>query len=207
MIPFSRVLHTLRAGAVALALFTVLLGLFYPLALAGVGSAFFPRQAAGSLIEDASGRPIGSALLAQQPVSGKEADSWFYPRPSAGEGQASNASPADPAYLSLVEQRRREVSEREGIAPERVPAEALAASGSGLDPHISRAYAEVQAPRVARRAGLPEETVRLLVAQNAQPSALRGSLGSPRSAPVNVTTLNAAVARCRENQQNHPTIG
>ncbi|MEJ4098947.1 potassium-transporting ATPase subunit C [Corynebacterium mastitidis] len=204
MIPFSRVLRTLRAGAVALALFTALLGLCYPLALAGVGSAFFPRQAAGSLIEDASGRAVGSALLAQQPVPGEEADAWFYPRPSAGEGQASNASPSDPAYLALVEQRRREVSEREGIAPERVPAEALAASGSGLDPHISRAYAELQVPRVARRTGLPEEAVLHLVAQNTQPSALRGSLDEP---PVNVTTLNAAVARYREAHDNPTTIG
>ncbi|KQB86239.1 potassium-transporting ATPase subunit C [Corynebacterium lowii] len=192
MIPSRTVLRTARSALVTVGLFTVILGLCYPLTLVGIGMIALPHQAAGSPLYDASGQVRGSALLAQQPQQQQPQHAgWFYPRPSAGEGQASNMSPADPAYAALVEQRRVEVAEREQVAPQEVPAEAVAASGSGLDPHISRTYAEMQVPRVARNTGLAEGTLRRLIAQNQQPFALNGSADGP---PVNVTTLNAAVA-------------
>ncbi|MBC3185667.1 potassium-transporting ATPase subunit C [Corynebacterium sp. zg-331] len=183
----ARLRRTVRAGAVALAVFTLILGLCYPLGMVGFGALVLPHQAAGSLLYDAAGTPRGSVLLAQPAPDGGAANgparAWFYPRPSAGEGRASHASPADPAYRETVEHRRREVAARESLPPSEVPPEALAASGSGLDPHVSRAYAEAQVPRVARYSGLPEETLRNLIARHGH-----GSL-------VNVTTLNAAVAQ------------
>ncbi|WPF68306.1 potassium-transporting ATPase subunit C [Corynebacterium sp. 21KM1197] len=182
----SRALHTARTSGVALALFTLILGVAYPLCLAGFGAVALPHQAAGSPLYDPAGNPRGSALLAQPPRPGD--DSWFYPRPSAGAGQASNASPADPAYRQQVEERRREVAARESLAPEAVPPEALAASGSGLDPHVSREYAEAQVPRVSRHTGIPEARLGDLIAHNIARNHQRGGL-------VNVTTLNAAVAQ------------
>lgn len=187
MMSFSRALRTARAGLVALALFTLILGLAYPLSLVGFGAVALPHQAAGSLLYDSAGNPRGSSLLAQSSPAGE--NSWFYARPSAGEGRASQSSPADPAYLQEVERRRREVSTRESLDPSEVPAEALAASASGLDPHISQAYAEAQVPRVSRHTGVSEARLRDLIARNRQHGVLaRGDL-------VNVTTLNAALAQ------------
>ncbi|KQB83137.1 potassium-transporting ATPase subunit C [Corynebacterium oculi] len=185
--PLSRALRAARAGGVALALFTLILGLCYPLFLVGFGAVVLPHQAAGSPLYDSAGNLRGSALLAQAP----QGDAWFYPRPSAGAGQASNASPADPAHRQEVEERRRDVSAREHLAPGEVPPEALTASGSGLDPHVSQEYAEAQVPRVARHTGLSEARLRDLIARSRQRHALPGS---PGGALVNVTTLNAALA-------------
>jgi len=189
--------HSL-AGLRTLVLMTLVLGLAYPLAITGIAQVTMPWQANGSLV-DAAGRhvtdpkdAVGSALLGQR-TDGK---TLFEPRPSAaGDGwdplntYGSNYGPQDPRLLTAIKDRRADVARREGVAPGAVPADALTASASGLDPDISRAYAELQVPRVARANGLTDEEVRRLVDQHTSGRTL-GVLGEPR---VNVLELNIAV--------------
>lgn len=179
------------AGLRLLVVLTVVLGLAYPLAVYGVGR-LVPGRADGSMLT-VDGEVVGSTLLGQQFAG----DEWFLPRPSvAGDGYdplasgASNLGPENPDLLATVEQRRAEVADREGVDPSRVPADAVTASGSGLDPDISPEYAALQVPRVARVRGLAEATVRDLVAAATTGREL-GFLGAPR---VNVLELNAALA-------------
>jgi K+-transporting ATPase ATPase C chain len=174
-----------------LVVLTVVVGLAYPLVVYGVGR-LVPGRADGSMLE-VRGSVVGSTLIGQ-PFSG---DEWFVPRPSAaGAGYdprasgASNLGPNNPTLLATVEARVREVAQREGVDPSAVPADAVTASGSGLDPDISPAYAALQVPRVARARGLDEATVRRLVADATTGRDL-GFLGEPR---VNVLRLNAALA-------------
>lgn len=178
------------AGLRVLLVLTVLTGLLYPLAVFGVGR-LVPDRADGSMVE-VDGEVVGSRLIGQ-PFDG---DEWFLPRPSAaGEGYdplasgASNLGPENPDLLAAVEQRRAEVAEREGVDPALAPPDAVTASASGLDPHISPAYADLQVARVARARGLDEDTVRRLVAEATTGREL-GILGEPR---VNVLELNAAL--------------
>lgn len=178
------------AGLRVLLILTVVLGGFYPLAVYGVGR-LVPDRADGSLLE-IDGQVVGSRLIGQA----FDGDEWFRSRPSAaGDGYdplasgASNLGPENPDLLAAVEQRRTDVAEREDVEPEDVPADAVTASGSGLDPHISPAYAELQVPRVARVRGLDEAVVRELVADATTEREL-GFLGEPR---VNVVQLNAAL--------------
>jgi K+-transporting ATPase ATPase C chain len=190
---------------------TVLLGVIYPLAMTGAAQALFHSNANGSVIQ-VGGKDVGSSLIGQaytQPVmkNGKpevgadgkpvlEADPmWFQTRPSAvdydamGSG-ASQFGPNNPDLLALVAQRRADVAKLEGVNPAQVPPDALTASGSGLDPDISPAYAALQVNRVAQERGLPVATVQQLVKQNTKGRVL-GFLGEPR---VNVVTLNADLA-------------
>lgn len=167
--------------------FTVVLGLAYPVAVFGVGRVVAPAQADGSLIMS-DGAPVGSSLLAQ-PVTG---DQFFHPRPSAVEwdpasSSASNLGPDQPALVEAIEANRDEVASRESVAPDTVPVDAVTASGSGLDPHISVAYATLQLPRVAAANGLSADTLRDLVAEHTS-SGVNAFLGQPS---VNTTTLNA----------------
>lgn len=178
------------AGLRVLLVLTVLTGLLYPLAVFGVGR-LVPDRADGSMIE-VDGEVVGSRLLGQ-PFDG---DEWFLPRPSAaGEGYdplasgASNLGPENADLLDAVERRRAEVAAREGVDETLVPPDAVTASASGLDPHISPAYADLQVARVARARGLDEDTVRRLVAEATTGREL-GVLGEPR---VNVLELNAAL--------------
>lgn len=179
------------AGLRVLLVLTVLTGVMYPLAVFGVGR-LMPDRADGSMVE-VDGRVVGSSLIGQ-PFEG---DAWFLPRPSAaGEGYdplatgASNLGPENPDLLAAVERHRAEVAEREGVAPDLVPPDAVTASASGLDPHISPEYAALQVPRVAQARGIAEDIVQgLVVAATAQRDL--GVLGEPR---VNVIELNAALA-------------
>ncbi|WP_250444413.1 potassium-transporting ATPase subunit KdpC [Actinotalea sp. C106] len=183
----------LRQSVVGLRLLlvlTVLTGLLYPAAVYAVGRTM-PERADGSMIE-VDGQVVGSRLLGQ-PFEG---DEWFLPRPSAaGDGYdplatgASNLGPENPDLLATVEERRAEVADREGVDPAEVPADALTASGSGLDPHVSPEYAALQVARVARHRGLDEGTVRGLVVEATTDREL-GLLGAPR---VNVLELNVAL--------------
>jgi len=139
------------------------------------------------------GRPAGSALIGQT----FDGPGWFQPRPSAAgddyDPQASGASnlgPDNPDLVASIAERRAAVAASNGVDPAAVPADALTASGSGLDPDISPAYAQIQVARVARERGLPEATVEQLVAQNTAGRDL-GFIGEPT---VNVVTLNAALA-------------
>lgn len=179
------------AGLRVLLVLTVVTGLVYPVAVYGVGR-LVPDRADGSMLE-VDGRVVGSRLIGQ-PFDG---DEWFWPRPSvAGDGYdplasgASNLGPENTDLLDAVEQRRVEVAEREGVEPALVPPDAVTASASGLDPHISPAYADLQVARVASARGLDEDTVRGLVAAATTGREL-GVLGEPR---VNVLEVNAALA-------------
>lgn len=189
------------AGLRVLLGFTVLLGIIYPLAVTGVGQLVFPWQANGSLLTSAGTHAtsptdasvIGSALIGQ----GFEGPEWFHPRPSnAGDGYdtlasaGSNLGPNNPDLLATVAERRQAVAEEEDVDPALVPADALTASGSGLDPDISPAYARLQVARIAEARGLPADAVAALVADSARGRTLR-VLGEPR---VNVLRLNLALA-------------
>jgi potassium-transporting ATPase KdpC subunit len=170
---------------------TLLLGVAYPTAVWAVGRVVPDRADGSPLVVD--GQVRGSRLVGQA----FDGPGWFLPRPSAaGDGYdalasgASNLGPQNPDLLATVERRRTEVAAREGVSPAAVPADAVTASASGLDPDISPAYAALQVPRVARERGLPEARVRVLVADATSGRDL-GFLGEPR---VDVVTLNAAVA-------------
>ena len=177
------------AGLRVLLLMTVVLGIAYPLTVMGVGQLFGGR-ADGSLITR-DGEVVGSALIGQA----FEGDTWFLPRPSAaGDGygydplstSASNLGPENAELFATIEERRAEVAAREDIAPSDVPPDALTASGSGLDPHISPEYARLQVDRVARARSLDPEQVSALVEDHSQGRIL-GFLGEER---VNVLELN-----------------
>jgi K+-transporting ATPase ATPase C chain len=176
-----------------LALLTVVLGLLYPLAVLGVAQ-LVPARADGSLVRDAEGTVVGSALIGQQFTG----DEWFLPRPSAaGDGYdprasgASNLGPNNPDLLADVGQRQAEIAAREGVAVDQIPPDAVTASASGLDPHISPEYARLQVARVAGARGLPQREVAALVEQHVQGRDL-GFIGAPR---VNVLELNLALLR------------
>ena len=179
------------AGLRLLLVLTVVLGLAYPMAVFGVGR-LVPDRADGSMLT-VDGSVVGSRLIGQA----FDGDEWFLPRPSvAGDGYdplasgASNLGPENPDLLATVTERKQEVADREGVDPSAVPADAVTASGSGLDPDISPEYARLQVDRVARARGLDPDAVRQLVDDHVKGRDL-GFLGEPR---VNVLELNAALA-------------
>lgn len=178
------------AGLRLLLVMTVLLGVGYPLAVWAAGQAFGDRADGQPVSYD--GRVVGSRLLGQQ----FEGASWFHGRPSANDYDSlasapSNLGPSNPDLLATIAERRAQVAQTEGVDPAAVPPDALTASGSGLDPHISPAYAALQVPRVARARGLSEAAVRRLVAASTTGRSL-GFLGEP---VVNVLELNVALQR------------
>jgi K+-transporting ATPase ATPase C chain len=172
--------------------FTVLTGVAYPLAVTGIAQVAFPARADGSLIEQ-EGEVVGSRLIGQA-FSGPR---YFHPRPSAaGDGydamasSPSNLGPSNLDLLAAVRQRQLEYRRDNGLSSSvAVPIDAVTASGSGLDPHISLANARLQAPRVARARGLPLDRVLALVHEHTDGRSL-GVLGEPG---VNVLELNLAL--------------
>ncbi|MGN6695165.1 MAG: K(+)-transporting ATPase subunit C [Aquihabitans sp.] len=172
---------------------TVLLGILYPLAITGIGQAAFGLKADGSLIHDASGQVVGSALIGQT----FDGDQWFQPRPSAaGDGydptssSSSNLGPTNPELLDAVAERVAAYRSLNGLADDaEVPVDAVTASGSGLDPQISVANARLQAARVASARGLTERQVDRLIDAHTQGRSL-GFLGEEG---VNVVELNLAL--------------
>lgn len=185
------VLRQLLAGARLLLVMTVLLGLAYPLGVTLIAQ-LFPANAEGSLVRNAEGVVVGSALLGQA-VEGPQ---WFRGRPSASDysgetSGGSNLSPVSPEQATAVAEREQELLEANPQAVGPVPADALTASGSGLDPHISVAYAHWQVPRVAEATGIPAADLEQLIADATDP-ALLGYLGEPG---VNVTRLNLALSQ------------
>jgi K+-transporting ATPase ATPase C chain len=183
----------LRPALVALVLLTALTGFAYPLAITGIAQAAFPEQANGSLLRDGSGAVIGSRLIGQ-PFSDP---GYFHPRPSAaGDGYDSSASsgsnlgPTSADLMGAVTERVAAYREENGLSADTaVPVDAVTASGSGLDPHISVANAMLQLPRVASARGVTEADVRELVDEHTDGRAL-GILGEPG---VNVLELNLAL--------------
>lgn len=190
----------------AVLFFTVLLGLAYPLVMTGVSQVAFHSNANGSIVQVA-GKDTASDLIGQaytQDSGKKDADGnaimvadpkWFQTRPSAvdydGKGSsASQLGPNNADLLAMVEERRKTVAALEGVQESQVPPDAVTASGSGLDPAISPAYAALQVNRVARERGLDVAKVQQLVKENTKGRTL-GFLGEPY---VNVVTLNNALA-------------
>lgn len=203
-------LLTRQAGAALrlLIVMTVLLGVLYPLAVWGVSRLpGLAGNAEGSLRTGADGQPVGSSLIGVNPVAADPAaDPFFHTRPSAsaeddvklGAGEpstsgGSNKGGFDADLLTAVQERRAAIGARDGVDPALVPPDAVTASASGVDPHISPAYAELQVPRVARVTGLTDAEVRTLVEQHTDGRFL-GFLGEPG---VNVTDLNLAVRAAR----------
>ena len=183
----------------ALLIFTVVLGVGYPLLITGIGQLALPAQANGSLVRS-DGAVVGSALIGQSftDADGAALPEWFQSRPSAagagydgGASSGSNYGPENPDLISAIENRRSAIESLESVAASEIPADALTASGSGLDPHISPAYALLQVPRVAEARGIPEAQVRALVEAFIQGRDL-GYLGEPT---VNVLQLNIALAK------------
>ena len=183
----------------ALLIFTVVLGVGYPLLITGVGQLALPSQSNGSLVRS-DGAVVGSALIGQSftDADGTALPEWFQSRPSAagagydgGASSGSNYGPENPDLISAIENRRSAIESLESVAASEIPADALTASASGLDPHISPAYALLQVPRVAEARGIPETQVRALVETFIQGRDL-GYLGEPT---VNVLQLNIALAK------------
>ncbi|OII24633.1 potassium-transporting ATPase subunit KdpC [Curtobacterium sp. MCBA15_013] len=177
---------------------TVVLGIAYPLAVWGVGQAAFHDQANGSMVTSSDGTVVGSSLIGQS-FDGRGADRWFQSRPSAagekgydaGASSGSNLGPSNPDLLRSVQERRAAVAKADGVPVSEVPADAVTASGSGLDPDISPEYALQQVSRVAAARGMSESAVRTLVEQHTEARQL-GFLGEP---VVNVLELNLALAK------------
>ena len=172
---------------------TVLTGLIYPLTLTGIARLLFPWQSAGSLVSRGS-QLVGSAIIGQNFA----APQYFHSRPSAagdkgydasGSG-GSNLGPTNKTLIETVRKRLKDELETDpGVGPSQVPVDLLTASGSGLDPEISPAAAEVQVARVAKARGLSQDTVALMVHQNTRGRWL-GIIGEPG---VNVLSLNLAL--------------
>ncbi|WP_285038533.1 potassium-transporting ATPase subunit KdpC [Plantibacter sp. lyk4-40-MEA-4] len=178
---------------------TVVLGVGYPLIVTGIGQATMSWQANGSAVTE-GGETVGSALIGQSftDADGKPLPQWFQSRPSAagdgydgGASSGSNLGPENTDLVVSIEERRAAIAAFEDVDPSSIPADALTASASGLDPHISPAYALLQVPRVAAERGLDEGAVRALVERLTQGPDL-GYLGE---STVNVLQLNLAVAR------------
>ncbi len=171
---------------------TVLLGFIYPVVVWGIAQIVFPSQANGSLVIR-DGHPIGSILIGQN----FSQDKYFHPRPSAAGDKGydasnsggSNLGPTNKALIDEVRARVSAVSKEDGPTPDGVPADLVTASGSGLDPEISPAAAELQVARVARARGIGEDAVRAIVRQNTR-QRWAGVLGEPG---VNVLELNLAL--------------
>jgi K+-transporting ATPase ATPase C chain len=178
---------------VATLFFAVILCGLYPLIVFGAAQLLFPNQANGSLLVDKSG-VRGSTLLAQNFTGVK----YFHPRPSAAGSNGydptssggSNLGPTSSNLVANITQNIATYRSDNGLATNAVvPADAVTASASGLDPHISVANTELQIPRVAKARGISEDRVRELVRQNTNARDL-GVFGEPR---VNVMTLNFAL--------------
>jgi len=190
----KNILAEFGRSIVATIFFAIILCGLYPLVVYGVGQLLFPHQANGSLLMDKSGAIRGSELLAQNFTGA----GYFHPRPSAAgsngyDATSSSGSNLGPTSSNLVANITANISSYRfdnGLATNApVPADAVTASASGLDPHISVANAEIQIPRVAKARGISEEQVRKLVQQNTSGRDL-GVFGEPR---VNVMTLNFAL--------------
>ena len=186
----------IRPSLSLLFVMTLLLGIAYPLAMTGLAKAVFPSQAAGSLIHRGT-LLVGSSLIGQSFADPK----YFWGRPSATAPQpynglgssGSNLGPLNPALLERVAAQVKLLRDADPGNTNPVPVDLVTASASGLDPEISPAAAEYQAPRVARLRNIPLATVQALIAQHRTP-ALFDVLGEAR---VNVLELNLALDALR----------
>ncbi|WP_285116398.1 potassium-transporting ATPase subunit KdpC [Leifsonia sp. fls2-241-R2A-40a] len=187
----------------AMIVLTVALGVGYTLVVTGIGQLTLNAPANGSTISQ-DGKVVGSALIGQSftDAKGKPLPQWFQSRPSAatanapagydaGASSGSNLAASNREQRKAVADRTKAIEASDGVTAAQIPGDAVTASGSGLDAHISPAYALLQVQRVADARGLSEGAVRALVASRIQGRDL-GYLGEPT---VNVLQLNLALAR------------
>jgi K+-transporting ATPase ATPase C chain len=194
MKPFRQTWTAVRA----LLILTVVLGIGYPLVITGVGQLAFANTANGQLVR-VDDRVVGSAIIGQSftDADGVALPEWFQSRPSAagsgydgGASSGSNYGPENDDLITAIGDRQAAIEELDDVSADEIPADAVTASGSGLDPHISPEYARLQVPRVAEARGLSEQEVSDLVESMIQGRDL-GYLGEPT---VNVLQLNIALA-------------
>jgi K+-transporting ATPase ATPase C chain len=206
----SGLLKQTAAGLRMVLLLTVVLGLAYPLLVWGIAQIpGLSAQANGSIVS-VDGKPVGSSLIGLNPVAkDPNDDPYFHTRPSAtasdfsatddtklgladndaASSAPSNLSADNPVLVAQIKARKEAIAKREGVSVDQVPADAVTASGSGLDPAISPAYALLQIARVARVTGLSVERVTKIVQDNTS-GRVAGFLGEPG---VNVLAVNLAV--------------
>ncbi|MFC5610138.1 potassium-transporting ATPase subunit KdpC [Variovorax soli] len=185
--------NILRPALVLFIALSIVIGLAYPLAVTGLAQAVFPRQANGSLVVGADGKPVGSELIGQLYADPKN----FWGRPSATGDKpynglasgGSNLGPLNPALRDAVAERVKALREANPQQQVPVPIDLVTASGSGLDPHISPAAARYQVARVAKARNMPPEALEALIAAHTEQPWL-GFLGEAR---VNVLELNMAL--------------
>lgn len=182
--------NQIRPAIVMVALFTLLLGLAYPLAVTGVAQGVFPAQANGSLVRGADGSVQGSALVSQPFAEA----GYLRPRPSAaGDGydgsasSGSNLGPLNEDLAARVAGSATSIRAEDGAGA--IPADAVTTSASGLDPDISPAYARLQARRIATARGVPVQEVQSVIDGNTH-GPLLGFIGQPT---VNVLMTNRAL--------------
>jgi K+-transporting ATPase ATPase C chain len=184
-------LSEIRPALVSTVLFTVALGLGYPLAVTGISEVAFPAQADGSLVKDAAGHVIGSSLLAQPFAK----DEYLHPRPSAAgtngyDPTGSSGSNYGPLSPDLAKREATDAAAlRQSTGHQEIPDDAITTSGSGLDPDISPAYADLQADRIAKARHTTSDGVRRLIDAHVDAPFL-GFIGQPH---VNVLMTNRAL--------------
>ena len=179
-----------RPAVMMTVLFTLILGLGYPLAMTGIAGLAFPAQAGGSLVRDASGQVIGSSLIAQ----GFAKPEYLHPRPSAaGNGydpMSSGGSQLGPLDQKLIDRVKGDAAAiRKDDGPGAIPADAVTTSGSGLDPDVSPANAHLQAARIAKARGMTQSEALALISAHTD-GAFLGFIGQPH---VNVLAVNRAL--------------
>jgi K+-transporting ATPase ATPase C chain len=196
-------MRNLRTSLLMLGIFSLLLGVIYPLAITGIAGLLWPHRAAGSQVM-VDGRPVGSLLIGQQFTS----PGYFHGRPSecgydATHSTGLNLGPSNPQLLARVRARIDSVRTEEGLPGDAlVPADFVLASASGLDPDISPQSALLQIGRVARTRNLNPALVRSLVLRNTDHPFL-GMFGEPR---VNVLKLNLALDSVSGNSAQKDTL-
>ena len=188
-------MKTLTTALMATAVLTVLTGVVYPIAVWMLARSIFPHQAAGSIVV-VGNKVVGSSLIGQNFASPR----YFQSRPSAAgdkgyaadNSSGSNLGPTNKALIDAVKLRLKNVVESNpGTDPHQVPIDLVTTSGSGLDPEISPAAADLQVARVAHARGLSEDQLRQLIAENTRSRSV-GIFGEPG---VNVLLLNLALDR------------
>ncbi len=183
----------IRGAVMATLVLAVVCCGIYPVVVWGIAQAAFPDKANGSLITDAKGTVVGSKLLGQ----GFTGEKYFHPRPSAagngydaGNSSGSNLGPTSQKLADAIKERVEGYRKENGLKDtDAVPADAVTASGSGLDPHISLRNAELQTTRVAKARNLSVDKVRELVRAKTD----KADFGLLGEAGVNVLRLNLAL--------------
>lgn len=190
--------RTIWVATRAMFLFTIVLGVVYTLVITLIGQLALPAQANGSVVTSAQGEAVGSSLIGQSFADGdgNPMPEYFQPRPSAagdgydgGASSGSNYGPENADLIAAITERKAQVAEFNGVPEAEVPVDAVTASSSGLDPHISPEYAAIQVARVADARDLTVDEVRAVVDAHTNGRIL-GYLGEPT---VNVLELNLAL--------------